>query len=363
MVFPLLTFVFAELFGADESLRGQARQLDAVGADLKVTTGGLPPEAQAALDSLRGLSGQLERAQRWLTSAGRALGETAADARAIDLNGLDVAKALVLLAAGEVPQVLLRAQGKRLLARHRADVRHHLKILRQMEHNGASVRQIRARRKLLEKSQKALRLTKHDIRKLRLAGISQTASSRTLRALKQISSALGLKLPAAALSAREWHRAARNAGSLRKAIGERAYARILERRQSLSELRHLSPDRTRAADGLGDSAKRLLGRRAGGAIPLIGGGADAAVTGLDAKKFWDDPSLGNGANLAADLLYDVGNIPLPPTLIIGNGGGALVDGTKLVVDNAGEIKDFADDHVPDVTPWDGLSPVNIGPLK
>lgn len=83
-----LVFVFDELFGTDERLRGEARRVGGAGEDLKIDVSGLPPEAKPVVAAVAGLRGRLDRAERGLTSAAAMLGQLGIAARGVDLSWL-----------------------------------------------------------------------------------------------------------------------------------------------------------------------------------------------------------------------------------------------------------------------------------
>jgi hypothetical protein len=83
----LQVFVFDELFGADQDLRAQARQVREAADGLVVRVGGLPPEAQSIVAGLGGLRGRLERAADQLAAAGSAIGQVRADVMRADAPG------------------------------------------------------------------------------------------------------------------------------------------------------------------------------------------------------------------------------------------------------------------------------------
>ncbi|MGH3663452.1 MAG: hypothetical protein ACRDT8_21135 [Micromonosporaceae bacterium] len=84
----VLVFAFAELFGADQNLRSQARAVGEAAADLNVDVGGLPPETASVLAGLHGLRGRLQSAQDALIAAGAELGSLGADAQRVDAGWL-----------------------------------------------------------------------------------------------------------------------------------------------------------------------------------------------------------------------------------------------------------------------------------
>ncbi|MER5643742.1 hypothetical protein [Streptosporangium sp. NPDC002524] len=86
--FNLRIFVFDELFSADQSLRGHARVVREAATDLTVPAGGLPPEAQAALNGLAALRGRLEHAADAMVAAAGSFGQTGAAARKADTPGV-----------------------------------------------------------------------------------------------------------------------------------------------------------------------------------------------------------------------------------------------------------------------------------
>jgi hypothetical protein len=87
MSYGLRVFYFDELLGADEGLRRQARTLTEAAGDLAIDLPGLPPEGQAAVAGLAGLSARLEAAARELLAAATALGQAGADAQLADAAG------------------------------------------------------------------------------------------------------------------------------------------------------------------------------------------------------------------------------------------------------------------------------------
>ncbi|MGH3716662.1 MAG: hypothetical protein ACRDT4_24865 [Micromonosporaceae bacterium] len=90
MTYGVRRFVIDELLLFDDYLRTQARSVSGAATDLTVDVGGLPPDAQAVVDGLRGLSGLLERAEQAFLSGARSLGETAADALGVNRRGLEL---------------------------------------------------------------------------------------------------------------------------------------------------------------------------------------------------------------------------------------------------------------------------------
>ncbi|KLL11328.1 MULTISPECIES: hypothetical protein [Protofrankia] len=364
----LFVFVFAELFDTDHDLRAQARLVREAANALTIDAGGLPPEAQTVVAGLATLRDRLERAADDLTAAATAFGQIGADAKRADTPGwLDRVKAFSAIALGEAPEILLRRQGRRRVFRLRNDVRRSSRLLMDLENRQEAAhragdsalaqrlqRDIRTRRKLLRKAEKDLRLTRRDVRELQAAGYITKWDERSLRALKELSGALGMKVSADILTAREWHESIRKADSLPKALGKQALGRFESRRiptgrDTPEKILPFFPKRATTADNLAGHARRLLdspgSRRAAGAIPVAGVIVDASSTFMAGKKLWDDPSLGNTVDFAANTAHLIGNIPTPPTVILGEGIGYGLDGGKFVGDHVDDAADAVGDGV------------------
>jgi hypothetical protein len=344
-------FVFDELFEADQELRRHARTVDEAAYGLTVPAAGLPPEAQPIVAGVRALRGTLERAAEGLTSAAAAFGQAEADARRADAPGLlTYLKAGLAVLSAEGMEALLRHGGSVRLGRLRSDRTRHARALSRLHRRQAAAlragdtaladrlqRDIRTRRSLYRKASRAIRATQRDLRDLRAAGRLKAPDERTLRLLKHLSGALGMRTASALLSGREWQRAIRDSGGVVKAPGHLARQRQDARRIPAAGRR------------LADSPALRKGLSV---LPGLGIVADVADLADKAKRAWHQPNAGNIANAAAAGLHVAGNAPVvgPAADALGYTveGGVLVgdhvdDAAHAVKGAAGAVAGAADD--------------------
>jgi hypothetical protein len=343
-VFGLRVFDIGELFAADQSLRGRARTVREAASDLRVDTGGLPPEAQSIVATADALRGRLTRAADSLAEAASALGQTGADAKHADNPGpLTITKALLSLASGELPDVVLRRYGRRRIDGLRGDLRRHTRRLTDLRDAQEAARRagntrragllqhtIDRREALHKEAVDALREARGDLRTLREKGHINKLDERTLRLLKELSDASGFKLAGGIFTVRDWHKARGAAGSWRGAIEHRARAEHDARR--LPET-----DEARRTAG-GPVAKKLLK-----AAPVLGGLADAKDAYTKARKAFEDPNAGNIAKATAAGLHAAGNVP--GIGLLPDGAAYAIEGGVFLTDHANDVKNAAGDVV------------------